>query len=60
MLPPTMVAAPTSLITTAAVQQSAAGNFGAAIAYGMILLAIAFVVVLVLTLAQQRQSLWAR
>ena len=39
---------------------TAMGNFGAAIAYGLILLAIAFLVVLVLTLAQQRYSLWAR
>jgi tungstate transport system permease protein len=50
----------TRVLTTAAVQQTGMGNFGAAIAYGLILLAIAFVVVFVLTLAQQRQSLWAR
>jgi len=50
----------TRVLTTAAVQQTAMGNFGAAIAYGLILLVIAFLVVLVLTLAQQRQSLWAR
>jgi len=50
----------TRVLTTAAVQQTAMGNFGAAIAYGLILLAVAFLVVLVLTLAQQRYSLWAR
>lgn len=50
----------TRVLTTAAVQQTAMGDFGAAIAYGLILLAIAFAVVLVLTLAQQRSSLWAR
>ena len=50
----------TRVLTTATVQQTAMGNFGAAIAYGLILLAIAFLVVFVLTLAQQRQSLWAR
>jgi tungstate transport system permease protein len=50
----------TRVLTTAAVQQTAMGNFGAAIAYGLILLGVAFVVVLVLTLAQQRHSLWTR
>ncbi|MGZ4431393.1 MAG: ABC transporter permease [Gaiellales bacterium] len=50
----------TRVLTTAAVQQTSMGNFGAAIAYGLILLAIAFLVVLVLTLAQQRTSAWQR
>lgn len=44
----------TRVLTTAAVMEASRGDFSAAIAYGLILLAIAFAVVLVLTAAQQR------
>jgi tungstate transport system permease protein len=44
----------TRVLTTAAVLETSRGDFAAAIAFGLILLAIAFAVNLVLTLAQQR------
>lgn len=48
------IAGETRVLTTAAVMETSRGDFAAAIAYGLILLTIAFAVVLVLTLAQQR------
>ncbi len=44
----------TRVLTTAAVLETSRGDFAAAIAFGLILLAIAFAVNVVLTLAQQR------
>jgi tungstate transport system permease protein len=44
----------TRVLTTAAVLETSRGDFAAAIAFGLILLGIAFAVNLVLTLAQQR------
>jgi tungstate transport system permease protein len=44
----------TRVLTTAAVLEASRGNFGLAIALGIVLLLVAFAVVLVLTLAQQR------
>lgn len=44
----------TRVLTTAAVMEASRGDFPAAIAYGLILLLIAFAVIFVLTLAQQR------
>lgn len=44
----------TRVLTTAAVMETSRGDFATAIAYGLILLTIAFAVVVVLTLAQQR------
>lgn len=48
------IAGETRVLTTAAVLETSKGNFAQAIALGLILLAIAFAVILVLTLAQQR------
>ena len=42
------------MLTTAAVLATSRGQFALAIAFGLILLGIAFLVNLVLTLAQQR------
>jgi tungstate transport system permease protein len=47
----------TRVLTTAAVLESSKGNFGTAIAFGLVLLAIAFAVTLALTLVQQRHVL---
>jgi tungstate transport system permease protein len=44
----------TRVLTTAAVLETSKGNFGLALAYGIVLLFVAFAVNLVLTLAQQR------
>ena len=44
----------TRVLTTAAVLESSRGDFAAAIAFGLILLLIAFAVNLLLTVAQQR------
>jgi tungstate transport system permease protein len=44
----------TRVLTTAAVLETSKGNFGRAIAFGLILLVLAFAVTLVLTLVQQR------
>jgi tungstate transport system permease protein len=44
----------TRVLTTAAVLETSKGNFGLALAYGIVLLLVAFAVNLVLTLAQQR------
>jgi tungstate transport system permease protein len=44
----------TRVLTTAAVLETSRGDFASAIAFGLILLAIAFAVNVVLTLAQQR------
>ena len=48
------IAGDTRVLTTAAVLETSQGDYAAAIAYGLILLLIAFAVVLVLTVAQQR------
>jgi tungstate transport system permease protein len=48
------IAGQTRVLTTAAVLETSRGNFALAIALGMILLALAFAVNLVLTAAQQR------
>ena len=48
------IAGQTRVLTTAAVLETSRGDFAAAIAFGLILLAIAFAVNVVLTLAQQR------
>jgi len=50
----------TRVLTTAAVLATSRGQFSLAIAFGLILLAIAFVVNLVLTLVGQRQAVPAR
>lgn len=44
----------TRVLTTASVLESSKGNFGRALAYGILLLVLAFAVTLVLTLIQQR------
>lgn len=44
----------TRVLTTAAVLETSKGNFGMAIAFGLILLVLAFLVILALTLFQQR------
>ncbi len=44
----------TRVLTTAAVLETSKGNFGMAIAFGLILLLLAFLVILALTLFQQR------
>lgn len=48
------IAGQTRVLTTAAVLETSRGDFAAAIAFGLILLVIAFAVNLLLTLAQQR------
>lgn len=48
------IAGQTRVLTTAAVLETSRGDFASAIAFGLILLAIAFAVVLALTAAQQR------
>lgn len=48
------IAGQTRVLTTAAVLETSRGDFAAAIAFGLILLLIAFSVILILTLAQQR------
>ena len=48
------IAGHTRVLTTAAVLETSRGNFAEAIALGLILLAIAFAVIAVLTAAQQR------
>jgi tungstate transport system permease protein len=48
------IAGETRVLTTAAVLETSRGEFAAAIALGLILLAIAFAVTAVLTLAQHR------
>ena len=48
------LAGQTRVLTTAAVLATSRGQFALAIAFGLILLGIAFLVNLVLTLAQQR------
>ena len=48
------IAGHTRVLTTAAVLETSRGNFAEAIALGLILLAIAFAVIAVLTVAQQR------
>ncbi|WP_433295543.1 ABC transporter permease [Pseudonocardia sp. CA-142604] len=50
------IAGETRVLTTAAVLATSRGQFSLAIAFGLILLAIAFVVNLVLTIVGQRQS----
>ncbi|MFR9806163.1 ABC transporter permease [Pseudonocardia sp. RS010] len=50
------LAGETRVLTTAAVLATSRGQFALAIAFGLILLAIAFVVNLVLTLVQQRRA----
>lgn len=50
------IAGETRVLTTAAVLETSRGDFSAAIALGLILLAIAFAVTAVLTLAQHRGS----
>jgi tungstate transport system permease protein len=54
------IAGETRVLTTAAVLATSRGQFSLAIAFGLILLAIAFVVNLVLTLVGQRQAVPAR
>jgi tungstate transport system permease protein len=44
----------TRVLTTAAVLESSKGNFSLALAYGIVLLLLAFAVNLVLTVVQQR------
>jgi tungstate transport system permease protein len=54
------IAGETRVLTTAAVLATSRGQFSLALAFGLILLAIAFVVNLVLTLVGQRQAVPAR
>jgi tungstate transport system permease protein len=54
------IAGETRVLTTAAVLATSRGQFSLAIAFGLILLGIAFVVNLVLTLVGQRQAVPAR
>jgi tungstate transport system permease protein len=50
----------TQVLTTAIVEQVGKGEFGPAIGYGAVLLALAFVVNALLTSVQQRGAAWAR
>ncbi len=50
----------TRVLTTAAVLETSKGNFGAALAFGIILLVLTFLVAAVLTLLQQRHRVDAR
>jgi tungstate transport system permease protein len=50
----------TRVLTTAAVLSTSMGRFGEAVAYGLILLLVAFAVVAVLTVAQQRAAAGGR
>jgi tungstate transport system permease protein len=50
------IAGQTRVLTTAAVLESSKGNFGRAIAFGLVLLAIAFVVNVTLTVVQQARG----
>jgi tungstate transport system permease protein len=50
----------TQVLTTAIVEDVGRGDFGAAIAYGAVLLALAFAVNALLTAVQQRGRPWAR
>jgi tungstate transport system permease protein len=50
----------TQVLTTAIVEDVGQGNFGPALAYGGVLLALAFLVNALLTSVQQRGAAWAR
>jgi tungstate transport system permease protein len=50
----------TRVLTTGIVEEVGKGNFGPALAYGAVLLALAFIVNALLTSVQQRGAAWAR